>query len=79
MNLTELRCKLKFLGWELKYAHRESVWVDPNSKSNNRMSFSDSQVSVFLNNTVKHYPNIGIDLDEILDNVLHATKVQKPP
>lgn len=73
MNITELRCAIKFLGWNLKSTKRESLWKDEN---NNFIAFTDMQIVTRLNNKVTKYGNI-CNIQAIYEEVLETIENDK--
>ena len=76
MNLTDMKCALKFLGWENRVKARESLWVDT---QNNRLIFSDYEITLRINNNLTRYPNIGTDMQIIMDKIMETVKDGQEP
>ena len=74
MNITELKCKLTFLGWTNTHPYRESSWQDEYS---NKLHFTDSEIVLRLNNVKTKYTYM-MDMQIIMDNILVATLEKDP-
>lgn len=74
MNLTDMKCAIKFLGWTNTIKQRESMWKD---EQNNSIAFGDHSLRIRLNGELKRYPYIGTDFQEILNNIMETVKNNK--
>lgn len=76
--MTDMKCSLRFLGWDNRTKRRESIWRDTQG---NYLLFTDTQMVLGLttNNSIKKYPNVGTDLTEIMNQIMDTVSNGQEP
>jgi len=73
MNITQLRCAIKFLKWDLKRSQRESIWRD---EYGNFIAFTDDQIITKLQGKMIKHNNI-CNIDDIYKDILETIEYEK--
>lgn len=74
--MTDMKCSLKFLGWENRFKTRESAWRD---NKGNSILFQDSQIVLRLNGTIEKYPYINTDLEILMNKIMKTVENGQQP